>query len=455
MRCFWHPCTFLFWVADCAASIALKYFTYVERMNSIKPLFIILILLMAVVTAGKAQFLSFTIQNTTAVERSNELVTLKRSEIENSLGKKTTGQSLLLQINSVPQPVQYVDVNNDGQWDKIVFLCSLRPNQTLPVALHTEGGAADTSLKPLAHVRMKPRKAGTDSFAASITQAVMPPQNPPTDFSKDKLPPYLTEGPGWENDKVAFRLYFDTRNTKDIFGKRIPAMVLDSVGTNPANSYHNLAGWGMDILRVGKSLGAGSLAIATQDETGKDTLIRLGADNILKETYQQIADGPLYAAFTMDYVWQINNSPVTITEEISIWGGQYFYQSKVTITGAPQGARLVTGIADFNQNTSSSMQVDKAAVLYSHGRQSENKDELGMALLLPAAHFAQFGKAPKAASDVLDTHLASLHIVDGQPLTFRFYACWKETHLSFAQPAYFRQFVIAEAMRFSNPLQLK
>src|SRR3954452_21430892 len=132
-----------------------------------------------------------------------------------------------------------------------------------------------------------------------------------------------------------------------IYGKRITGMVMDTVGANPANSYHNLSGWGMDILHVVKSLGAGSLAIATKDANGKDTLIRLGGNDIQKETYQQIADGPLYAAFQMNYEWKINDKPVTVKQDISIWGGQYFYESKVTITGAPPGAKLVTGIADF------------------------------------------------------------------------------------------------------------
>lgn len=29
---------------------------------------------------------------------------------------------------------------------------------------------------------------------------------------------YQTDGPTWENDKVAFRHYFDGRNAKDLFG---------------------------------------------------------------------------------------------------------------------------------------------------------------------------------------------------------------------------------------------
>jgi hypothetical protein len=40
--------------------------------------------------------------------------------------------------------------------------------------------------------------------------------------------------------------------------------------------------------------------------------------------------------------------PVTVTEEIHIWGGQYFYESHVTVSGAPKGAQLVTGIVNLH-----------------------------------------------------------------------------------------------------------
>jgi hypothetical protein len=51
-------------------------------------------------------------------------------------------------------------------------------------------------------------------------------------------------------------------------------MLMDSVGTKVEPSYHSLADWGMDILHIGSSLGAGAIAILMKDTNGKDTLIR-------------------------------------------------------------------------------------------------------------------------------------------------------------------------------------
>ena len=65
------------------------------------------------------------------------------------------------------------------------------------------------------------------------------------------------EGPGWENQHVAYRLYLDWRNAIDIFGKKVDTLVLPYVGQDGFSSYHENAGWGQDILKAGESLGIG------------------------------------------------------------------------------------------------------------------------------------------------------------------------------------------------------
>lgn len=67
------------------------------------------------------------------------------------------------------------------------------------------------------------------------------------------------EGPGIESDKVAYRLYLDERSVLDIFGKKTSDPVLQNVGRG--DDYHTMSDWGMDILKVGNSLGAGGLGV--------------------------------------------------------------------------------------------------------------------------------------------------------------------------------------------------
>ena len=68
------------------------------------------------------------------------------------------------------------------------------------------------------------------------------------------------EGPGWESEQVAYRLYFDKRAAIDIFGKTKPQLVLPEVGQE-GTDYHALSDWGMDVLKVGPSLGIGGVGL--------------------------------------------------------------------------------------------------------------------------------------------------------------------------------------------------
>jgi hypothetical protein len=307
--------------------------------------------------------------------------------------------------------VQFDDLDQDGEWDEAVFLYSFLAHQRVSLSI---AASADIPQKyrQRAHVRQM-RKNDDDSFGSNLDIDSIPQGQPNTDFSKVKLPPFLTEGPAWENDKVGFRLYFDIRNGKDIWGKTTPAMVLDSVGVNPSVIYHNRAEWGMDIYKVGASLSAGALALKLKLPSGKDSLIRLGGKNMGKVIYQKLADGPLRAKFRLTYPnWTFASGyrPMSLTEEISIWGGQYFYQSEISVSGAPENGSLVTGFANLYGIPAGQMEEGKIKIFYSYGLQSENKDNLGLAVLLPSHDVTSFDASSADEKDVRDSYLIGLKL---------------------------------------------
>ena len=67
------------------------------------------------------------------------------------------------------------------------------------------------------------------------------------------------EGPGWESNKIGYRLYLDWRNAIDIFGKKTESIVLPKVGQDNFDSYHKITAWGGDVLHNGKALGIGGI----------------------------------------------------------------------------------------------------------------------------------------------------------------------------------------------------
>jgi hypothetical protein len=123
------------------------------------------------------------------------------------------------------------------------------------------------------------------------------------------------EGPGWENDKVAFRFYLDNRNAIDVFGKKTSEMVLSAVGVDGYDNYHNMADWGMDQMQVGNALGLGSIAFwdgkqAQRVEKRDATACDVVTDGKLRS---QIA--------TTYYGWQPENEKYELHSLISIDAG--------------------------------------------------------------------------------------------------------------------------------------
>ncbi|GAO44790.1 DUF4861 domain-containing protein [Flavihumibacter petaseus] len=395
----------------------------------------------------------FTVTNPSAYARPDELVVLSRTALSKN---GTVGKNFsVVDENSQPVVTQLDDLDQDGQWDEACFLYSFQPNQA--VRFSTSNQNTDTAASR-AHVRLR-KKTGDTAFGPDLPKETMPLHNPPTDFGRQPLPLYLTEGPAWENDKVAFRLYFDTRNGKDIFGKTAPALVMDTVGANLNASYHQLAPWGMDILHAGNSLGAGSLAFTVN---GIDSAIRLGGEKVLSETYEKLADGPLRAVFRIVYQFTIKEKPVTITEQISTWGGQYFYQSIVSTAGLPEGVALQTGVANFYENVPAQFIQDSTAAFYSYGRQSENHDNLGMAILVPAATFTAVDSLPKEivkgkmtyVQKIYDSYIIGQKISDNRPAIYRFCVGWEKSDALFATREGFARYLSREAENFSKPLIL-
>jgi hypothetical protein len=250
------------------------------------------------------------------------------------------------------------------------------------------------------------------------------------------------EGPAWENDRVGFRMYFDPRNGIDIFGKTTAGPTLHKQGLR--TNYHDLADWGMDILKVGNSLGAGSLAIKY-----KDSLYRL--QGVYSSRFEALAEGPARAIFTITYLDEpIGNVNINVVHTISIEKGDWFYKSNVELYGKTDGMELVTGIVDLKPNKmeSNSLFQDGFA-LYSYGKQSENDDHLGMAIITNTSDVL-VSEAPVDGGGITRTHLINLGKKTNQ--TFYFMSGWEASDKKFATEEGFAKEVIKSANSIANPI---
>jgi len=246
------------------------------------------------------------------------------------------------------------------------------------------------------------------------------------DHTGQIMPPiYQSEGPMWENENVAFRLYFDERNGIDIFGKRTEEMVLDSVGID--ENYHELQRWGMDVLKVGNSLGAGSIGLLIGDE-----VYRLG--DAREEHFRILEETDDRSSFVLEYRgWEVADRTLDLDWEISIEAGTWGYESRITINGLRGDEELLTGIVNLHSDTVYTEQRGDRFVMYTHGVQAELDNTLGMAISAPESKVLGSGEFTSDDLPIGSTYYVRLKLTDGQPTTYRFTAGWAPGHRAFLE----------------------
>lgn len=345
-------------------------------------------------------------------------VILERSKIKGVL-KGATNFTLTLNESNEAIPYQLDDLNQDGEWDELALVVDLPASSenNLLIDLSTES----PKFVQRAHARLGFSKERTDTFV-TVTDHIRPLDH----VAQSKPFLYQFEGPGWENDKVGFRAYFDSRNGKDIFGKRTSNMVIDSIGlpmNTPEGNYHKIKPWGMDVLKVGKSLGSGAIGVIVGDSL----------HNISEKTahYKRIADGPVRAIIELTYDgWNINGKEYKVKEQITIWAGQYAYHNKLSISPASDEISFVTGMVNYKAAEDPINWTEEGYnAIVSHDKQSENKDYLGLALVVKNNSFDQFVSLDSLKTQVEHTSLIQL---SNSP-EYWFSACWEKTDPKFKE----------------------
>ena len=90
-------------------------------------------------------------------------------------------------------------------------------------------------------------------------------------------------------------------------------------------------------------------------------------------------------------------------------------------------------------------QVASSTIAFTWDKQSENKDNLGMAVLAPTNNIANISKTPDEKSDILNTYTIAFK-PDTRKTSFRFYACWEKTDQQFSSEKGFRDFLLRQAV---------
>lgn len=250
------------------------------------------------------------------------------------------------------------------------------------------------------------------------TELKVPEQH--TDHSFD----IQSEGPGWESDKIGYRLYLDWRNAIDIFGKKTDELVLHNVGLDGFDSYHEMADWGVDVLKVGSSLGMGSVAFWDGEKA-----IRVEKTDSL---YSRIENGAKVSKAFVDYHgWEINGIKTDLHSCLAIEAGSYL--TKYSLELSEELPNLATGIVKAPDTEVAIFDDLKEGwkCLATFGVQTLENDKLGMCVFF------------RADQEIKVTEDEYSHVVvlkpEGKKLTYYFGAAWEQDASAVKSMAEFKE----------------
>lgn len=218
------------------------------------------------------------------------------------------------------------------------------------------------------------------------------------------------EGPGWESDKVGYRLYLDWRNAIDVFGKKTSKPILNQVGQDNFDSYHNMQDWGMDILKVGNSLGLGSF--------GRYDSNQVYHFKNVDSTLVSITNQTDYSAVNIDYYgWTTADIQTDIAATFSIAPNSRL--TKVNLNVSKEFSGLCTGIVDHQVDYITELNSKKEwGFIATYGKQSLVPDNLGMVVFFKNNEVSNVKKHT-------DNHLV-IFKDNLQSVTYYFAATWEK-----------------------------
>ncbi len=269
----------------------------------------------------------------------------------------------------------------------------------------------------------------------NVTYLRVPPQH------KDHSWFIRYEGPGWESDKVGYRFYLDQRNAVDVFGKKVKEPVLHQVGLDGFDSYHQMQNWGMDVMKVGKSLGVGSIGYCHELPAKRVEFTDSVACRIAE-------NGCVYSSVITQYFgWNTGTVKTNLLSHISIFAG-----TRITRLGLLLADSLATAICTgLNKDPNAKLFTSAGSktsfgYVATFGKQSLNNDNLGIAVFFHPDNFNGF------ADDEFN-HIVKLKPRNGR-LTYYFAAAWEGEPDGVKTEKEFTEYINLAASELANPVQV-
>ncbi len=219
------------------------------------------------------------------------------------------------------------DVLDGGTVREISFVVDLKPKQSRVFRVYF-------AVQDVPNNRYKYR-TGAQMFLRENGETIpMDEISATEDNMYNKVYPH---GPAFESELAAYRIYFDQKQTVDIYGKVIKRLELPTTEWYPSDQ-QLIDKYGDDVLYVGGTVGVGTLK-------GWDGQTIQHIVNMDRRTARILAKGPVRTIVEMQVEgWDYQGHKIGLTSRYTLYAGHRDAQVLQRFTGDTGGLEFATGV---------------------------------------------------------------------------------------------------------------
>ena len=302
------------------------------KRNLFIPLFFLCSCPLATLAQANEKTLTVEVSNPWNRAKSDEPVVIKLNELHAGFRLK----SATVMDGNTEIPSQLDDLNGDRRADELAFVINLpaQGKKTLKINLSSE--KSDKKYEPRVYAEMLVSdKKGKHVPVHSVT----------IPGNVNIYNQMHHHGPAFESELVAYRLYFDHKQTVDIYGKFNKGFEIKESQFYPTDE--QLArGFGDDVLRVSGSCGVGAL----KGWNGKKAM---HIEPVSTLTESIIAYGPVRTIAEIKVTdWEYQGSELNMTTRYTLYAGHRDLQIEAFFEEPLKNEIFCTGVQDIKGSVS-------------------------------------------------------------------------------------------------------
>lgn len=275
------------------------------------------------------------INNSRAKDKTDVPVAIKLSEINPGF----TVNSLVVWDGNKEIPSQLDDLDSDQKTDELAFVIDMpaKSTKTLRLIFSSEKKENHYPARVYADMLLSGKKKHQPIRSLTV---------PGTSDIYNLLHHH---GPAFESELAAYRIYFDKKQTVDIYGKFHKGLELEACGFYP-NDEQLAKGFGDDVLRVSGSCGLGTLK-------GWDGKKALHIEPVDQRTEKILAYGPIRTVVDVEVnKWQYQGKELNMTNRYILYAGHRDAEVQVSFSEPLESETFSTGVQNIKGSDSFSDQ---------------------------------------------------------------------------------------------------